>query len=93
MHLIEDHVERAGIPIRFAATKLIEGDDLVLQALGLDENERDLLGHIVKQMETEGGLDRAAAIADMRFSFIEEVVSKTVIKPRESREHERAAVR
>lgn len=90
MHLIEDHVDRAGVPIRFAATKLIEGDPRVMEALALDQNEKETLEHIVKQMEAEGGLDRAAAIADMRFSFINDVVEKTVIKPHDSREHERS---
>ena len=90
MHLIEDHVDRAGVPIRFAATKLIEGDPRVMEALALDQNEKETLEHIVKQMEAEGGLDRAAAIADMRFSFINDVVEKTVIKPRDSKEHERS---
>ena len=90
MHLIEDHVERAGIPIRFAATKLVEGDEKVLNALELDQNEKETLEHIVKQMETEGHLDRKAAIANMRFAYIHEVVDQTVIKPHESKEHERS---
>ena len=90
MHLIEDHAERAGIPVRFAATKLIEGDDLVEKALGLDQNELETVEHIVTQMEHERGLDRAAAIADMRFSFIQRVVDACVVKPRESRERERS---
>lgn len=90
MHLIEDHCERAKIPVRFAASKLIEGDELVEKALELDDNELDMLGHIVDQMEKERGLDRAAAIADMRFSFIKKTCGKTVIKPHESREHERS---
>ncbi len=90
MHLIEDHAQRAGVPVRFAATKVIEGDAHVIGALKLDQNEQDALEHIVSQMEEERGLDRAAAIADMRFSFIQRVVAATVVKPRESREHERS---
>ena len=90
MHLIEDHAHRANIPIRFAATKVIEGDTAVLERLNLDENECEAMEHIISQMEEERGLDRAAAIADMRFSFIENVVSQTVTKPHESREHERS---
>lgn len=81
MHLIEDHAERAGIPCRFAATKLIEGDTHIAAALDLAPNETDAIEHIVTQMEQERGLDRAAAIADMRFSFIEKVVARTVVKP------------
>ena len=90
MHLIADHAETAGIPIRFAATKLVEGDPRVLEALALDQNEREMLEHIILQMETERGLDRSAAIADMRFSFIQELVDATVVKPHESREHLRS---
>ena len=90
MHLIADHAETAGIPVRFAATKLVEGDPRVLEALALDQNEREMLGHIILQMETERGLDRSAAIADMRFSFIQELVDATVVKPHESREHLRS---
>ena len=90
MHLITDHAEEAGIPVRFAATKLVEGDHRVLEALALDQNEREMLEHIIVQMETERGLDRAAAIADMRFSFIQELVDATVIKPHESKEHLRS---
>ena len=90
MHLIADHAEAAGIPIRFAATKLVEGDPRVLEALALDQNEREMLEHIILQMETERGLDRSAAIADMRFSFIQELVDATVVKPHESREHLRS---
>ena len=90
MHLIADHAEMAGIPVRFAATKLVEGDHRVLEALALDQNEREMLEHIIVQMETERGLDRAAAIADMRFSFIQELVDATVVKPHESREHLRS---
>ncbi len=90
MHLIEDHAERAGIPIRFAATKLVEGDAAIRDALKLDGNELDAVEHIVHQMEEERGLDRAAAIADMRFSFISKVVDACVIKPQESKETERS---
>lgn len=90
MHLIEDHAERAGIPKRFAATKLIEGDEDIERALELSANELEMVEHIVFQMETERGLDRAAAIADMRFEFIRKVVSRAVVKPRESKEHERS---
>jgi ferrous iron transport protein B len=90
MHLIEDHAEKSGIPVRFAATKLIEGDPRILKELQLDQNEEELLEHIVLQMEKERGLDRAAAIADMRFDYINKAVGETVIKPRESKEHERS---
>lgn len=90
MSLIEDHAVKAGIPVRFAASKLAEGDQLVLERLALDQNEKETLEHIIRQMEKERGLDRAAAIADMRFSFIERVCAKTVVKPKESREHARS---
>ncbi|MCD7753122.1 MAG: ferrous iron transport protein B [Clostridiales bacterium] len=90
MHLIEDHAAEAGIPLRFAATKVAEGDPLILEQLALSENEREMIEHIVSQMEEERGLDRAAAIADMRFHFIEKVCAATVIKPRESRERLRS---
>lgn len=90
MHLIEDHAKTAGIPLRFAASKLAEGDSDILKKLDLDENEREMTEHIIQQMETERGLDRAAAIADMRFSFIEKVCAQTVVKPHESREHARS---
>lgn len=90
MHLIEDHAAMAKIPVRFAASKLAEGDPLILEQLHLDENETETLEHIIKQMENERGLDRAAAIADMRFTFIEKICKETVIKPRESREHIRS---
>ena len=90
MHLIEDHASRAGIPLRFAASKLAEGDRLIIEALGLSDNEREMLDHIILQMEEERGLDRAAAIADMRFRFIMKVSEATVIKPEESREHLRS---
>ena len=90
IHLIEDHAQAAGLPGRFAATKAIEGDPLILEQLHLDQNELDLLEHIVQQMETERGLDRSAAIADMRFEFIERLCEQTVVKPRESRERLRS---
>ena len=90
MHLIEDHAKAAQIPVRFAAAKLAEGDTLILEALKLDQNEKEMLEHIVKQMETERGLDRAAAIAHMRFDFIGNVCDETVVKPRESKEHLRS---
>ena len=90
MALIEDHAERAGIPPRFAASKLAEGDELVLERLELDQNEKDALEHIICQMEAERGLDRSAAIADMRFSFIGRVCEATVVRPQESREHARS---
>ena len=90
MHLIEDHAKATQIPVRFAAAKLAEGDTLILEALKLDQNEKEMLEHIVKQMETERGLDRAAAIAHMRFDFIENVCDETVVKPRESKEHLRS---
>ena len=90
MHLIEDHAQAAGIPLRFAASKLAEGDSLVLEKLKLQTNEKEMLEHILSQMEEESGLDRAAAIADMRFDFIQDVCQKTVVKPEESREHARS---
>ncbi|MCD7817607.1 MAG: ferrous iron transport protein B, partial [Lachnospiraceae bacterium] len=90
MHLIEDHAEAAGIPLRFAATKIAEGDLPVLEQLNLSQNEKETIEHIVCQMEEERGLDRAAAIADMRFNFIEKICSATVIKPHESKEHLRS---
>ncbi len=90
MHTIEDHAAAAQIPVRFAASKLIEGDPLVTEALALSANETELIEHIILQMERERGLDRAAAIADMRFSFIEKVCRETVVRPRESREHKRS---
>ena len=89
-HLIEDHAERAGIPAKFAATKAIEGDQLIISQLDLDQNETETLEHIVSQMEKERGLDRAAAIAEMRFAFIEKVVRACVKKPKESRERKRS---
>ncbi|MBQ7037161.1 MAG: ferrous iron transport protein B [Clostridia bacterium] len=90
MHLIEDHANAAGIPVRFAASKLVEGDDLILNALSLSQNEKETIEHIICQMEEERGLDRAAAIADMRFSFIRKLCNATVVKPKESREHVRS---
>ncbi len=90
VHLIEDHAEKSGIPARFGAAKAIEGDSLIIDGLALDENERELLEHITLQMETERGLDRSAAIADMRFNFINDVCRQCVKKPRESREHIRS---
>ena len=89
-HLIEDHAKRAGLPIRFAAAKLLEGDDLILEQLELDPNEKDMLEHIILQMEKERGLDHKAAMAGMRFDFIRKVCDECVIKPRESREHLRS---
>lgn len=90
MHLIEDHAIKADIPVRFAATKLIEGDKLILEALNLNQNEIEMIEHIICQMEEERGLDSMAAIADMRYEFIHKLVDKTVVKPRESKEHVRS---
>ena len=90
LHLIEDHAKAAGIPVRFAATKLVEGDPRIEEALKLDQNEKEMIEHIIVQMEQERGLDRAAAIADMRFSFIQELVAQTVVKPHESKEQLRS---
>lgn len=90
MHTIEDHAKFANIPVRFAAAKLVEGDTLIMEKLDLTQNEKELLEHIIVQMEEERGLDRAAAIADMRFKFIESICSETVIKPQESKEHIRS---
>ena len=91
IHLIEDHARAAGIPVRFAATKLVEGDQRIEAALKLDQNEKEMIEHIIVQMEQERGLDRAAAIADMRFHFIHQLVEQTVVKPRQSREQLRSA--
>ena len=91
IHLIEDHAEAAGIPVRFAATKLVEGDQRIEEALKLDQNEKEMIEHIIVQMEQERGLDRAAAIADMRFHFIHQLVEQTVVKPRQSKEQLRSA--
>ena len=90
VHLIDDHAQATGVPVRFAATKLVEEDELVSKSLGLDQNELDAVEHIVHQMEVESGSDRRAALADMRFSFIEGICSKYVVKPQESREHARS---
>ncbi len=90
MHLIEDHAEAAGIPVRFAASKLAEGDALILEQLNLSQNERETVEHIIVQMEEERRLDRAAAIADMRFSFIRRICDAAVVRPHESREHARS---
>ncbi len=90
IHLIEDHAKTSGIPVRFAATKLVEGDKRIEEALKLDSNEKEMIELIISQMEQERGLDRAAAIADMRFSFIQELVAKTVVKPHESKEQRRS---
>ena len=91
IHLIEDHAKAAGIPVRFAATKLVEGDQRIEAALKLDQNEKEMIEHIIVQMEQERGLDRAAAIADMRFHFIHQLVEQTVVKPRQSKEQIRSA--
>ena len=89
-NLIEDHAKAAAIPLRFAATKLVEGDALVIEALNLDQNELDAIEHIISQMEEESGSDRLCALADMRFTFIEDVCATCVVKPHESREHKRS---
>ena len=91
IHLIEDHAKAAGIPVRFAATKLVEGDARIEQALKLDQNEKEMIEHIIVQMEQERGLDRAAAIADMRFHFIHQLVDQTVVKPHQSKEQIRSS--
>lgn len=90
MHLIEDHTHKYGIPTRFAASKLVEGDKLILDKLHLDENEQETLEHIIRQMETESGMDRMAALANMRFTFIKKVCDETVVKPQESKDHVRS---
>ncbi len=90
MHIIEDHSQDSNIPVRFAASKLIEGDELILTALNLTDNEKELIEHIIIQMEQESGMDRSAAIADMRFSFIKNLCGATVVKPKESKEHIRS---
>lgn len=89
-HLIEDHAKNAQIPVRFAASKMIEGDDLIMERLRLDKNEKEAIEHLIIQMEKERGIDRSAAIADMRFNFIEKVCEQTVVKPRESKERVRS---
>ena len=91
IHLIEDHAKAAGIPVRFAATKLVEGDQRIEEALKLDQNEKEMIEHIIVQMEQERGLDRAAAIADMRFHFIHQLVDQTVVKPHQSKEQVRSS--
>ena len=90
MHLIEDHAQRAEIPVRFAASKLVEGDKIVLDTLQLSQNEKETLEHLILQMEEERGLDRAAAMAEMRFTFIKRLCSQTVVKPKESKEYQRS---
>ena len=90
MHLIEDHAQRAEIPVRFAASKLVEGDEIVMDALQLSQNEKETLEHLIVQMEEERGLDRAAAMAEMRFTFIKRLCDKTVVKPKESKEYQRS---
>ncbi len=90
MHLVEDHARRAGLPIRFAASRLIEGDAEVTAKLDLSENEKEMVEHIIRQMEDERGLDRCAAMADMRFTFIKRLCARTVVKPRESKEYRRS---
>lgn len=90
MHTIEDHAEKAGIPIRFAASKIIEGDSIVLKSLNLSQNEIETIEHLILQLEEESGLDRAAAIADMRFNFIQRLCKDTVVKPKESKEHKKS---
>jgi len=92
VHLIEDHAKAAEIPVRFAASKLVEDDHLVFEKLKLDQNEKEMMEHIVAQMEKERGLDRSAAMADMRFSFIKKICADTVVKPKESKEHHRSQV-
>ena len=89
-HLIEDHAERSGLPVRFAASKLIEGDQLIAEQLDLDQNEQEMLEHIVLQMEKERGMDHSAALADMRYAFIQKVTEACVVHPRESKEHVRS---
>lgn len=91
IHLIDDHAKKVGIPVRFAASKLIEGDEIILEKLNLDNNEKEMLEHIIVQMEAERGLDRSAAMADMRFSYIKKVCDECVVKPRETKEHQRSA--
>ena len=90
MHLIEDHAQRVDIPVRFAASKLVEGDNIVMDALQLSQNEKETLEHLIVQMEEERGLDRAAAMAEMRFAFIKRLCDKTVVKPKESKEYQRS---
>ena len=89
-HLVEDHAQRAGLPVRFAATRLVNGDDPILQSLSLDENETDMIEHAVSEMEAEMQTDREAAMADMRYTFIEDICGRCVVKPHESREYRRS---
>jgi len=89
-HLVEDHAQKQGLPPRFTATKLVEGDELIKKSISLDENETDMIEHAVKEMETELGTDRDAALADMRYQFIEDVCGKCVVKPKESKEYRRS---
>lgn len=91
-HLIKDHAERAGLPLRFAASKVIENDKLIIEQLNLEPNELEMLEHIIVQMENERGLDRNAAMADMRFNFIHKVCERSVVKPKQSREHVRSQI-
>ena len=90
VHLIQDHAQRAGLPLRFAASKVVEGDPLIMERLALDQDERETLERIIVQMEAERGLDRRAAMADMRFSFIRKVCARAVVRPKESKEHLRS---
>ena len=90
MHLVEDHAEKAGIPVRFAADRIAEGDQAILKKLNLTLNEEQMVEHIIRQMEEERGLDRSAALADMRFSFIQKLCARTVVKPHESKEYRRS---
>lgn len=90
MHLIEDHAKVSGVPVRFAASKLVEGDQIILDKLKLDQNEQELLEHIILQLEKESGMDRNAALANMRFTFIDKACSASVVRPHESREHRRS---
>ena len=90
MHLVQDHADRAGIPIRFAASRIVEGDEAIISALELSENEKEMIEHIIVQMERERGLDRCAAMADMRFTFIRRLCARTVVRPHESREYRRS---
>lgn len=90
MHLIEDHAKKYDIPVRFAASKIAEGDKIMIEALNLDQNEKEMIEHIIVQMEKENGRDRAAAVANMRFTFIKELCDATVVKPKESKEHMRS---
>lgn len=89
-NIIEDHAEAAGLPLRFATVKVIEGDELIIRNLKLDKNEMDMIEHVIVQMEAEGGMDRSAAIADMRYDFIERVCESCVVKPKESKERLRS---